>query len=67
LSVRNQLAGTVIELTPDAPHNVLVKLDAGGLILLARITAAAAQDLGLRIGQPLWILIKAVSLRAHAQ
>jgi molybdate transport system ATP-binding protein len=67
LSVRNQLLGTVIDLTPDPPHNVMVKLDAGGLILLARITAAAAQDLRLGVGQPLWILIKAVSLRAHAQ
>ena len=67
LSVRNQLRGTVTDLVPDPPHNIMVKLDAGGLPLLARITAAAAQELQLRNGQQLWILVKAVSLRAHAR
>ena len=67
MSVRNQLRGTVTDLVPDPPHNVMVKLDAGGLPLLARITAAAARDLELRNGQQLWILVKAVSLRAHAR
>ncbi len=65
LSVRNQLEGTVTGLSPDPPHNVMVKLDSGGLALLARVTTAAAGDLQLRSGQRLWILVKAVSLRAH--
>jgi molybdate transport system ATP-binding protein len=67
LSVRNQLQGLITGLRPDPPHNVMVSLDAGGLALLARVTAAAAQDLQLHVGQSLWILIKAVSLRGHAR
>ena len=65
LSVRNQLQGTVTALAHDPPHNMLVSVDAGGVALLARITAAAAQELQLCVGQPLWILVKAVSLRGH--
>jgi len=65
LSVRNQLQGTVTGLTPDPPHSVMVNLDADGLPLLARITAAAASELQLRNGQRIWILVKAVSLRTQ--
>jgi molybdate transport system ATP-binding protein len=65
VSVRNQLQGTVTALTAEPPHNVLVRLDAGGLTLLARVTAAAAQDLQLGVGQSLWALVKAASLRAQ--
>jgi molybdate transport system ATP-binding protein len=67
LSVRNQLQGTVTGLNPDPPYNVMVNLDAEGLPLLARITAAAARELQLHQGQPVWILVKAVSLRAQGR
>lgn len=63
LSVRNQLQGVITAINPEASHNVMVSLDASGLPLLARVTKAAALDLQLRVGQQLWILIKAVSLR----
>ncbi len=63
LSIRNQLQGVITDLKPEAPHNVMVSLDAGGFALLARITAAAALDLQLHVGQPVRILIKAVSIR----
>ena len=66
LSVRNQLRGTVTQLSADPPHNTLVSLDAGGVRLLARVTSAAALELQLHVGQPLWILVKSVSLRGHA-
>jgi molybdate transport system ATP-binding protein len=66
LSVRNQLRGTITAIRSDPPHNVLVTVDANGLALLARVTAAASQDLQLHVGQSLWILVKAVSLRGHA-
>jgi molybdate transport system ATP-binding protein len=66
LSVRNRLQGIVTGLTSDPPHNMLITLDAGGVPLLARVTAAAAQELQLHTGQALWILVKAVSLRGHA-
>jgi molybdate transport system ATP-binding protein len=67
LSVRNQLQAVITDIKPEAPHNVMVSLDAGGLALLARVTKAAALDLQLRVGQPLWVLIKAVSLRGRAR
>ena len=65
LSVRNQLQGVITEIKAETPYNVMVSLDIGGVALLARVTAAAALELKLRIGQRLWILIKAVSLRGH--
>ena len=67
LSVRNQLQAVITEIKPEAPHNVMVSLDAGGLALLARVTRAAASDLQLRVGQQLWVLIKAVSLRGRSR
>jgi molybdate transport system ATP-binding protein len=66
LSVRNQLRGTITALSTDPPHNLLVYVDAGGAQLLARVTQAAADELGLHAGQPLWVLVKSVSLRGHA-
>ena len=65
LSVRNQLRGVVTDLKTEATHNVLVSVDIGGVALMARITTAASLDLNLSIGQQLWVLIKAVSLRGH--
>jgi molybdate transport system ATP-binding protein len=65
LSARNLLPGSVTALHGDPPHNVMVHLDAGGIALLARVTTAAAQELQLHAGQRLWILVKAVSLRAR--
>jgi molybdate transport system ATP-binding protein len=66
LSVRNQLRGTITALTTDPPHNLLVHVDAGGAQLLARVTQAAADELRLHAGQPLWVLVKSVTLRGHA-
>jgi len=65
LSVRNQLQAVITDITPEAPHNVMVSLDAGGIALLARVTTAAASELQLTVGQHLWVLIKAVSLRGR--
>ncbi|MBS0389191.1 MAG: molybdenum ABC transporter ATP-binding protein [Proteobacteria bacterium] len=66
LSVRNQLRGSILELAADSPHNLLVRVDVGGAQLLARVTAAAAQELQLHVGQALWVLVKSVTLRGHA-
>jgi molybdate transport system ATP-binding protein len=66
LSVRNTLQGTVSEISPDEEEAVLVKVDIGGAIILARITADAATALSLRPGSPVWVLVKAVSTRGHA-
>jgi molybdate transport system ATP-binding protein len=66
LSVRNVVAARVVSLTPDVGRAVLVELDIGRTsTLLARITARAAQELGLVADKQVWALIKAVSLRGH--
>jgi molybdate transport system ATP-binding protein len=66
LSVRNALAGTVRDIRVDDYGAVLVSVDIGGPIVLARITQNALQALGLRPGDAVWTLVKAVSTRGHA-
>ena len=63
LSIRNVLEGTVSELTTDADSPFAeVLVDVHGQHLRARITRAAADDLGLHIGQRVYGLVKSVSL-----
>lgn len=66
LSVRNAVCGTIAEISPDEEDTVLVSVDIGGAIVLSRITRAALAALGLHTGQPIWALVKAVSMRGHA-
>jgi molybdate transport system ATP-binding protein len=66
LSVRNALAGTVVELTDDACGAVLVRCDVGGVMVLARITQDARDALDLRGGSSVWVLVKAISLGSRA-
>jgi molybdate transport system ATP-binding protein len=66
LSVRNAIEGVVAEITEDEGDAALVCVDIGGATVLSRITYAAVDALKLRKGLPLWVLIKAVSLRGHA-
>jgi molybdate transport system ATP-binding protein len=66
LSVRNALASTVIAINDDEFGAVLVKVDVGGAIVLARITQGARRALNLRPGDAVWTLVKAVSTRGHA-
>ncbi|CAD5377839.1 molybdate transporter subunit; ATP-binding component of ABC superfamily [Pseudomonas sp. OF001] len=62
-SITNVLAATVCELAEaDTPAHVLVRLDAGGTPLLARITRRSSDHLGLAPGLQLWAQIKAVAL-----
>ncbi len=65
LSVRNQLRGAITGIKAEADHNIMVSVDIGGVALMARITTAAAVDLNLSVGQQVWVLVKAVSLRGH--
>jgi molybdate transport system ATP-binding protein len=65
LSVRNALASTVTAISNDDYGAVLVWLDAGGEIVLARITQNALQALKLRPGDAVWSLVKAVATRGH--
>ncbi|GFZ58773.1 Molybdenum import ATP-binding protein ModC [Pseudomonas amygdali pv. eriobotryae] len=64
-SILNRLPVTVVEeaLADNLAH-VLVKLDAGGTPLLARITRYSSDQLNLHRGQSLWAQIKAVAVLA---
>ncbi|HWZ61850.1 MAG TPA: molybdenum ABC transporter ATP-binding protein [Steroidobacteraceae bacterium] len=66
LSVRNALLGTVTDIVPDDAAAVLVRVDVGGPVLLARITESARAALKLRAGDAVWALVKAMSTRGHA-
>lgn len=66
LSVRNALAGRIAEISADQEDAVLVRIDIGGPVVLARVTRAAQAALRLHTGQPVWALVKSVSLRGHA-
>ncbi|HEY0940090.1 MAG TPA: molybdenum ABC transporter ATP-binding protein [Steroidobacter sp.] len=66
LSVRNTMMGTVARIVPDDPETDLVYVDIGGASLLSRVTRAASIALGLRVGLPVWVLVKSVSIRGHA-
>jgi molybdate transport system ATP-binding protein len=65
LSVRNALAGTVAALEADGPHATLVRVDTGGTVVIVRVTAQAVSELALRPDLPVWVLVKAVTLRSH--
>jgi molybdate transport system regulatory protein len=62
LSTRNQIAGTVQDVrTGEAMATVKVRIGTGELITAA-ITAEAVDDLGLEIGAPVTILVKATEV-----
>jgi molybdate transport system ATP-binding protein len=62
LSIRNVLAGKVVEVGVEEGPSLDVQLDLGGTPLIARITRKSATELGLRPGLPVFALIKAVSI-----
>jgi molybdopterin-binding protein len=58
LSARNQLAGTVKQVTKGAAiANVVV--DVGGQRLVSSVTVEAADELGLAEGSPVTVIVKA--------
>lgn len=64
-SILNRLPVTVVEEVPaDNVAHVLVRLDAQGTPLLARITRYSRDQLNLHPGQHLWAQIKSVALLA---
>lgn len=64
-SILNRLPVTVTqEISADNNAHVLVRLDAGGTPLLARITRFSRDQLQLHPGQRLWAQIKAVAVLA---
>jgi molybdate transport system ATP-binding protein len=65
LSVRNSIAGVVQDIRDDVHESQLVTVDIGGARVLARVTRDAVEALALRHGCPVWVLVKAVSMRSH--
>jgi molybdate transport system ATP-binding protein len=64
-SILNCVTATVHELSPtETPGHVLVRLEAGGEPLLARVTRRSVDKLGIRPGLNLRAQIKAVALLA---
>ena len=62
-SILNVLPATVEQLADDAhPALSLVRLNAGGVALIARITRRSAAKLDLHPGLAVWAQIKAVAL-----
>ncbi len=64
-SILNLLSVTVTDVADaDTPAHVLIRLDAGGAPLIARITRRSLDHLGVIPGKALWAQIKAVALLA---
>jgi molybdopterin-binding protein len=63
LSTRNQLTGTITEVTlGTVMATVKVRLDGGEQIVTASITKDAAEDLGLQAGKAATVLIKSTEV-----
>lgn len=59
ISARNQIAGTVLSVTPGAV-SATVKIDiGGGNVVTSSITHEASDDLGLAIGDAVTVIVKA--------
>jgi molybdate transport system ATP-binding protein len=65
LSVRNVLAGRIAGILDDDEDTDLVHVNVGGSVVLARVTRAAVQSLGLRVGMLIHVLVKAVQIRSY--
>ncbi len=64
-SISNLLPATVTDIADaDTPAHVLVRLDAGGTPLIARITRRSLDHLDVAPGKSMWAQIKAVALLA---
>ncbi|AVP58433.1 molybdenum ABC transporter ATP-binding protein [Pulveribacter suum] len=61
-SVLNVLPACIVQIAPDAPGQVMVRLDAGGTALMARITVRSQRELGLAEGETVFAQVKGVAL-----
>ena len=62
VSLLNQLPVKILAIEADTPQTRLFTLDCAGQKMLARITTYSANQLGLKVGQEVFALIKTVSL-----
>jgi len=56
----------VQDIREDDNEGQLVRVDIGGASVLARVTRDALESLRCRWVSPVWVLVKAVSMRSHA-
>jgi molybdate transport system regulatory protein len=67
LSTRNQLPGTVAEVKHgEIMSSIKVTLN-GGDTVTAAITKEAAEELGLKVGEPVTVLVKATEVMLAAE
>lgn len=63
LSTRNQLKGTIAEVDVGAVMAIVkVRLDGGDQVITSSVTKDAAENLGLRAGQPATVFIKSTEV-----
>jgi molybdopterin-binding protein len=63
LSTRNQLSGTITQITlATVMASVKVKLDGGDQIVTATITREAVEELGLAVGDAATVLVKSTEV-----
>ena len=62
----NSIAGSVRDIRDDENEAKLVTVDIGGASVLARVTRAAIDSLALEVASPVWVLVKAVSMRSYS-
>lgn len=58
LSARNQLKGKIVEVTK-GQTTAHVRIDIGGALITSSITNEAVDDLGLKVGQDAYAVVKA--------
>jgi molybdate transport system ATP-binding protein len=64
ISVLNILEGSVVDVTDarNSPSQALVRVDAGGCLLLSRVTRRSVAELGLAPGIKVWALVKSAAI-----
>ena len=68
ISIRNVLAGTIVEIRAE-PGTAFAEtlIDIGGGRLRARVTREALADLALEVGRPVFALVKSISFDRRAR
>ncbi len=62
-SILNRLSAKILEIAPDTDNSMsLIKLDAGGNIILSRLTRRSVEQLNLKCGNIVWAQVKSVAV-----
>ncbi len=61
-SILNVFASTVVEMKEKSVSQMLVKMDANGVAILARITKKSQSVLGLEVGSKCYAMVKSVAV-----